>query len=317
MTKLTDGAPLPDGPGGGLPEADSGFDSKPVPAGVSGSRPGCGPEPACNVPADAEDASPQFDAVSAADVGGAFPQADAASAADGGLAGLAEDDASLAEAAGAREVDAQAPLERRAAVLAEAVARHPLNREVLYRILSYCFEERPLGDIEREVASWPEFKGATQNPCHMVSTLVRFGGLVAIERDEAGLLVAPERKEGLSEDEADDLVWEVSYLATDAGRRVVEEHSPAGRMQGLFAGAGERAGAYADVLAFVADAPRSYPEIASFLRGRPELETVIDGVRETMQPSVFVDKLERAGALVWKEKWELTEEGREFLAKLG
>ena len=198
----------------------------------------------------------------------------AASAADGGLAGLAEDDASLAEAAGAREVDAQAPLERRAAVLAEAVARHPLNREVLYRILSYCFEERPLGDIEREVASWPEFKGATQNPCHMVSTLVRFGGLVAIERDEAGLLVAPERKEGLSEDEADDLVWEVSYLATDAGRRVVEEHSPAGRMQGLFAGAGERAGAYADVLAFVADAPRSYPEIASFLRGRPELETV-------------------------------------------
>ena len=35
-----------------------------------------------------------------------------------------------------------------------------------------------------------------------------------------------------------------------------------------------------------------------------------------MQPSVFVDKLERAGALVWNEGWRLTEEGEAFLQDL-
>ena len=48
------------------------------------------------------------------------------------------------------------------------------------------------------------------------------------------------------------------------------------------------------------------------LLGRPALQTVIDGHVETMQPSVFVDKLERSGALVWKEGWCLTEEGTRF-----
>ena len=52
------------------------------------------------------------------------------------------------------------------------------------------------------------------------------------------------------------------------------------------------------------------------LRGRPVLETVIGGERRRMQPSVFVDKLERSGALVWKEGWCLTEEGDAFLRDL-
>ena len=65
--------------------------------------------------------------------------------------------------------------------------------------------------------------------------------------------------------------------------------------------------------------PVSYTHLDVYKRqllGSSALQTVIDGRVETMQPSVFVDKLERAGALVWKEGWTLTEEGREFLEDL-
>lgn len=78
----------------------------------------------------------------------------------------------------------------------------------------------------------------------------------------------------------------------------------------------ERADVYIELLEFTREKPRAYGEIVELLRGRPILQTVINGVRHTMQPSVFVDKLERSGALVWNEGWCLTEEGDAFLQDL-
>jgi hypothetical protein len=70
---------------------------------------------------------------------------------------------------------------------------------------------------------------------------------------------------------------------------------------------------YVELLAFIAAEPRPYAQVESLLKGSPVLETVINGRIETVQPSVFLDKLERAGVLVWNKKWEITEEGREYL----
>lgn len=43
-------------------------------------------------------------------------------------------------------VDAKA-VEDRLAAIEDTVCRHPLNREVLYRMLAYCAEERALDDL--------------------------------------------------------------------------------------------------------------------------------------------------------------------------
>lgn len=201
-------------------------------------------------------------------------------------------------------------------VLEDTVTRHPLNREVLYRMLAFCGEERALDDLEREVASWPSFKTATQNQYRLAEHLVRAGGLERIERDECGAIVAPHDKEGLDEDAIDDLVATVSYRATETGRRFVELHRPRARLVELLQLAPERAEAYVELLEFVRTQPRSYRDVEDLLRDRPVLETVVDGERRTMQPSVFVDKLERSGALVWNEGWCLTEEGESFLQEL-
>ena len=203
-------------------------------------------------------------------------------------------------------VDAKA-VEGRLAAIEDTVCRHPLNREVLYRMLAYCAEERALDDLEREAASWPEFETATQNQYRLAEHLVRAGGLDRIMEQD---------KEGLDEDAVDDLVRSVAFRTTEAGVRFVEQHRPRARLVELLQLAPERADVYIELLEFVRARPRAYNDIVELLRGRPVLETVIGGERRRMQPSVFVDKLERSGALVWKEGWCLTEEGDAFLRDL-
>ena len=196
------------------------------------------------------------------------------------------------------------------------VMRHPLNREILYKALAFCEEERPLREAEDFIASIPQFEMATQNQYYMLTSLVRAHGLEMIERDEDGNVVAPEQKEGLTEDEIDDLVAAFSFKTTEVGAYFVEYNRPQARLVDLLSLDPGRADTYRELLEYVAAEARPYRDIEALLSGRPVLETVIDGHRETMQPSVFVDKLERAGALVWKDGWTLTEEGREFLQDL-
>lgn len=202
------------------------------------------------------------------------------------------------------------------AYLEETVTRHPLNREILYSILAYCKEEHSLLDIEEFITTLPQFKSATQNQYRMVETLEGAYGLRIIEYDAQGEVADSATKSDLTEDEIDDLVVAYSYQATEIGDYFVEQHRPRSRIIELLDLAPERADTYKDVLAFIKESPRSYNDICQLLEGHPALEKVVDGNRITMQPSVFIDMLERSGALVWDKKWVLTKEGGEFLDEL-
>lgn len=200
--------------------------------------------------------------------------------------------------------------------LGYTVTRQPLDRELLYKTLVFCQEERPLNVVEQEMATYPEFAHCTTNQYYLITKLVRAYGLDLIEKDVDGNVVTPEQKVGLTEDEEDDLVASFHYKTTEVGRAFIEEYSPKARLVQILNLNPERTETYVDVLEFVKAQPRTYAEIQKLLAGRPALQTVIDGHVETMQPSVFVDKLERAGALVWNEGWTLTEEGVEFLEEM-
>lgn len=225
------------------------------------------------------------------------------------------DDASVRDQEPGEEIELS--FDQKLDALNLTVMRHPLNREILYKALAYCREERLLREAEDYIASLPQFELATQNQYYLLMSLVKAHGLEFIERDDDGNRVTAEMKEGLTEDEADDLVATWSFKTTDVGDWFVDYNKPKARLIDLLDLVPERADTYTELLEFVADEPRTYGQIESLLRGRPALETIIDGHRETMQPSVFVDKLERAGALIWdKEGWTLTEEGRDFLQDL-
>lgn len=235
-----------------------------------------------------------------------------AEAADNGMVDPAPTD--LDESEDAPEVELSE--EEKYAALNACVTHHPLNRELYLRVLRYCEQERELHDIEQQMETFPEFPRCTMNQYYMVKSLVSAYGLEFIERTEDGVRVTPEMKEGLTEDEIDDLVFSFNYVTTPLGLRLVDERSPRKRLEALLEWEPSRRATYVQVLDYIAEQPRDYAQIESLLKGSPALETIINGRIETVQPSVFLDKLERAGVLVWNKKWQITEEGSEYLREM-
>lgn len=209
-----------------------------------------------------------------------------------------------------------APLtfEERVANLEHTVTRNSRFREIEYQTLGFCLERRSLREVEEFIASVPEFKTCGQNQYRLMIYLEDAGGLERFEVDEAGTIVTDEMKEGLTEDEIDDLVVDYAFVTTDEGRAVYEKMKPEKRMEDLMKVMPARSATYCEVLEFCQQ-PRSFKEIDSLLRGRDILKA---GSRNPMtniplQPSVFVDNLERSGGIVWDGAWKITEGGRRYL----
>ncbi len=131
------------------------------------------------------------------------------------------DDISLTE----EEPAVELTFEEKLAALNTCVMRHPLNREILYKALAFCGQERLLNEAEDYIASLPQFELATQNQYYMLMSLVRAHGLEFIERDDDGNIVTAAMKEGLTEDEADDLVATWSFKTTEVGDAFVDRKS--------------------------------------------------------------------------------------------
>ena len=201
-------------------------------------------------------------------------------------------------------------------ILEETVTRHPLNRELMYKILAHCAQEYPLECLEKTIATWPEFNSSTQNQYHLLETLTKAYGLQKYEYDENGVVVTSDSISELNDDEIDELIYETRYLTTDTGQLFVQKHHPRARIVELLSLAPERTDVYIELLEYISEEPRTYNQIKQLLGNHPALEIYIEGQSQVMQPSVFVDKLERAGALVWDKGWCLSEEGNIYLQDL-
>lgn len=209
------------------------------------------------------------------------------------------------------EEDSQAAEER----LRQAVLRVPRHREIFLRLLSFCETRRTLAQAEDEVGSYPEFSQAAQSPYHLIMTMVDEGGLRWMALDVQGGELTRERTEGLSEDEVDDLTDTFAVETTEVGKRVRAHLAPEARLRELFASVPQRLGAYLDVIDFCA-VPRSYKEVDALLRAGDALRTGVSAQSQPLQPSFYLDMLERSGGLVWNEGWIATGKGSELAKTL-
>jgi hypothetical protein len=192
------------------------------------------------------------------------------------------------------------------------IVQHSLNREILYRILKHCRKRRFLHDLEEHIATYPDFRSATQPQYFLIMWLVDAGGLRQLEVDENGNEVLEEQKEGLSEDEIDDLVVDYAYEITEAGEVVASDMDPKHRLLQLLEIVPDWYDTYVEVLEFLEE-KRPFADVDSLLRGRDILRWGRSPDDSPMQPSVFIDKLEQAGGVVWNEGWTTTKEGKELL----
>lgn len=196
--------------------------------------------------------------------------------------------------------------------VSSAVLKQPLHREILYRTLLFCKQQRDLPDVEAEIATYPEFAHAAQNQYRLITFLVDAGGLERRELDEDGTVVTPERMDGLTENEIDDLVVSYALITTDAGAAVADALDPKRRMLDLLGLDPVYEDTYAEVLEYCRQ-PRTVAEIDALLKDRSVLSHGRTAGEIAVKPSFFVDQLERGGGIIWRNGWVLTPEGKEIL----
>jgi hypothetical protein len=209
--------------------------------------------------------------------------------------------------------DQEATFEQKVDHVVHLLLSNNLNRPALYRILvATATGPVSLFDLEALIQEMPEFKGATQPPYFLIEWLVKAEALSFTEVDAEGRPLTDERREGRTADEIDDLVEDMLIEATDVGREVLDAFDPRQRLTELLQDVPERYGSYLEVMEFLTER-HSYGEVDRLLRGHPVLMSGRAPEDRPMQPSVFVDKLAAAGAIVYDEGWVVTPEGRAVL----
>ena len=181
--------------------------------------------------------------------------------------------------------------------------------EIMRKTLVFCETRRSIEDVEQEMATYPEFRYVDQSQRNIVAHL--------FELDQDGNEVTPEMTEGLSEDEADELVCSYALQTTDAGKAAANELEPKKRLNALLDSIAARGGAYLDLLEFCRE-PRTYQAVADAMKAKGL------GLKSTnalsslpVYPSALLAKLESTGGLVWDEGWKLTSAGAAALKAAG
>ena len=210
-------------------------------------------------------------------------------------------------------IDEAALFESKVMQACDLLQSNPLNRVLLYKILKVCAtEQQPLSFLESFIQEQPEYKRSTQPPYFLIKWLVEYEALDTLELDDEGNLLTADKKEGLTEDEVDDLIADFAYRTNEVGKVVIEEFSPTTRLTGLLETVPDRYDTYIEVLEFLRER-RSYLEVDRLLRGREVLMSGRPEGERPMQPSVFIDKLAQAGSISFNNGWMLTDEGKEIL----
>ena len=191
-----------------------------------------------------------------------------------------------------------------------AVNKNPSHREIFLNILTYCEEERSGANVEQYIMENPAYAQALLSPYKLMELLVRCGGLVRTEVDANGAVVDDEMKENLDEDEVEDLVFDELYKTSTAGIEVVAFYTPEQRMTRLLNQYPNGEESLSKVLAYCTSS-KTRVQIESFIESEALTQSLCPGTE--VHPSVYLDRLEAAGMLIWDGGWSITNAGQRYL----
>lgn len=215
-----------------------------------------------------------------------------------------------------------APTEEQICAVVDCVCNHPRHRELLYKALVYCGRERSEAQAEESIAAQPEFAEALQEPRVLLRGLVRCGGLSLTEVDVEGVPLDDERRarlraeRNLTDEQLADLVAERRLSTTPAGRAAAALLAPSRRIAACCSAVPERENAFLAVLQFC-ETPRTLAQVKAFVDQNLSADLAIDVPGHRLEATYFIDRLDEAGALVWKDHaWVATEDGKRYLSSL-
>lgn len=210
--------------------------------------------------------------------------------------------------------------ESRVAQVLDIVYRHPRHRELYYKTLAFAREERDLDAAEQFIEAQPEYASALQTSSVLVDVLIKEGGLAYYEYDAQGERLTDERIRdleacGASEDDLFDLVARRTVVTTPAGSAAADLVDPVKRVRAYATNVPARTHVYRTLLDFCTT-PRSLEEINALLADDPALKPSARTAHQRLHASYFIDRMNEAGGLVWRNGWVMTEAGRTLLASV-
>ena len=210
------------------------------------------------------------------------------------------------------------PAEEAIACVVDAVCRHPRHRELLYKTLAFCREERDELEAERFIGQQPECTQALPEPFALVRQLVACGGLERTAYDADGTPLDSTRQaelasQGLDDDAIAALATQHVVATTPAGLATVALLDPARRIAARVGIEPKRRDAFIRLLEHCRE-PRSLDSVKQLLDGHPALEPSARSSGQRLHAAYFIDRLDEAGGLVWNGAWVTTEAGERFLA---
>ena len=228
------------------------------------------------------------------------------------LAAIAEEEAARKQEASQRELSFDEQVEQ---VLA-CVFFHPSFREIKRNILVKCAEPQKQAALEAWIAVQPEFQADMQSPIRVIESLIEAGGLMSVPYLKSGEATTEEALDAMTDEEFYEQFDDCSITATEAGTEAACRTAPKARVDELRHAHPVQDPGYVEVLRYIAEEPRTRYQIEKFCAGKPYLKTMSNlGVAE-VRPSHFIDKLERAGVITWRDAWTINDAGRAYLASL-
>lgn len=203
------------------------------------------------------------------------------------------------------------PTKERIARVVDSLYNHPRHRELLYKTLGFCGEERLFEEAEAFIEAQPECAQALQTPYMLVRCLVDAGGLSLVRRDAAGKALGD--VDASPADEPREAFRTVR--TTPAGRATVDLLAPERRIAACVNAVPARRDAFAAVLAFCEE-PRTLDAVKQLLADHPALEPSARTAGQRLHAAYFIDRLNEAGGLVWDHAWVTTDTGKRFLASV-
>lgn len=207
--------------------------------------------------------------------------------------------------------------------IAELLERVGAQKQTFLAIIDCCREERRADDIDKHIAPLLEYRKSVYTPDVMRSLLVKCGALSYVEGDkqpgqnespaedaENGAIPASQRDVVPAFDGSVGLVLperpEDAWIATPEAVAYLDGLDPMADLAGMLEDDARYTGIYQRILAFCTEG-RSASEIANLVDDDPLLE------KPRRLSGYFVGKLEDAGALVWKGRWQTTETGKALI----
>lgn len=213
------------------------------------------------------------------------------------------------------EVPSSKSFEERLNAIISCIGSQNSLREILYKTLSRCIDDVRFEDLEAFIKEQDEFihSHVMQTPFTLIKMLIDCGGVYKIAIGPDGQVVEEDALHAMDEDERYEAIDTYLIKATDAGMKAKALLDPMHRLEAQLAQKPHREGTYLAVIDFCKQ-PKTFPEIQEFFKDTPDLAIDEVTAHHKLSPDFYVDKLEKAGALVWKGKWVATEAGRQMLA---